>query len=123
MRGLSSACTAVPSASSRPRPAAAAATTASAGSASSTRCGVGPAPVARRTGPRAGARSLPGGEVMLARRLHSCPDPGRNLGFGSGRRHDLDVPTGPYDDLVAHLVRSTPLSPSEAARVVADVVG
>jgi hypothetical protein len=28
-----------------------------------------------------------------------------------------------HDDLVAHLVRSTPLSPSEAARVVAEVVG
>jgi hypothetical protein len=33
------------------------------------------------------------------------------------------VPAGPYDDLVAHLVRSTPLSPSEAARVVAEVLG
>ncbi len=29
---------------------------------------------------------------------------------------------GPLDDLVDHLVRSTPLSPSEAARVVAEVV-
>jgi hypothetical protein len=37
--------------------------------------------------------------------------------------HDLRVPTGPYDDLVAHLVRSTPLSPGEAARVVAEVMG
>jgi hypothetical protein len=33
------------------------------------------------------------------------------------------VPPGPYDDLVAHLVRSTPLSAGEAARVVAEVVG
>jgi len=33
------------------------------------------------------------------------------------------VPPGPYDDLVAHLVRSTPLSSGEAARVVAEVVG
>jgi hypothetical protein len=33
------------------------------------------------------------------------------------------VPAGPYDDLVAHLVRSTPLSAGEAARVIADVVG
>jgi len=33
------------------------------------------------------------------------------------------VPAGPYDDLIAHLVRSTPLSPSEASRVVAEVVG
>ncbi|WP_214403997.1 hypothetical protein [Pseudonocardia lacus] len=31
--------------------------------------------------------------------------------------------TGPYDDLVAHLVRSTPLSAGEAARVVAEVMG
>jgi hypothetical protein len=33
------------------------------------------------------------------------------------------VPAGQYDDLVAHLVRSTPLSAGEAARVIADVVG
>ncbi len=33
------------------------------------------------------------------------------------------MPAGPYDDLIAHLVRSTPLSPGEAARVVADVLG
>jgi hypothetical protein len=33
------------------------------------------------------------------------------------------VPASPYDDLVAHLVRSTPLTPSEAARVVAEVLG
>jgi hypothetical protein len=33
------------------------------------------------------------------------------------------VPAGPHDDLVAHLVRSTPLSPGEAARVVEEVVG
>ena len=33
------------------------------------------------------------------------------------------VSAGPYDDLVAHLARSTPLSPSEAARVVAEVLG
>jgi hypothetical protein len=33
------------------------------------------------------------------------------------------VPDGPHDDLVDHLVRSTPLSPSEAARVVAEIVG
>jgi polyhydroxyalkanoate synthesis regulator phasin len=29
---------------------------------------------------------------------------------------------GPYDDLVDHLVRSSPLSASEATRVVAEVV-
>ena len=33
------------------------------------------------------------------------------------------MPAGPYDDLVAHLVRSTPLNAGEAARVVAEVVG
>jgi hypothetical protein len=33
------------------------------------------------------------------------------------------VPAGPYDDLVAHLVRSTPLDAAEAARVVAEVIG
>lgn len=32
------------------------------------------------------------------------------------------MPAGPHDDLVAHLARSTPLSPSEAARVVAEVL-
>ncbi|MDN5748729.1 MAG: hypothetical protein L0H64_09505 [Pseudonocardia sp.] len=32
------------------------------------------------------------------------------------------MPAGPYDDLVAHLVRSTPLSGNEAARVVAEVL-
>jgi hypothetical protein len=33
------------------------------------------------------------------------------------------VPAGPYDDLIEHLVRSTPLSAGEAGRVVAEVVG
>jgi hypothetical protein len=33
------------------------------------------------------------------------------------------VPAGPYDDLIAHLVRSSPLDAAEAARVVADVLG
>ena len=33
------------------------------------------------------------------------------------------MPAGPYDDLVAHLVRSTPLNAGEAARVIAEVVG
>jgi hypothetical protein len=33
------------------------------------------------------------------------------------------VPAGPYDDLIAHLVRSTPLDAGEAARVVAEVLG
>lgn len=29
----------------------------------------------------------------------------------------------PHEDLVAHLTRTTPLSPGEAARVIADVLG
>lgn len=33
------------------------------------------------------------------------------------------MPPGPHDDLVDHLVRSTPLSTAEASRVVADVLG
>jgi hypothetical protein len=33
------------------------------------------------------------------------------------------VPAGPYDDLIAHLVRSSPLDAGEAARVVAEVLG
>jgi hypothetical protein len=33
------------------------------------------------------------------------------------------VPAGPYDDLIAYLVRSTPLDTGEAARVVAEVLG
>ncbi len=33
------------------------------------------------------------------------------------------MPDAHHDDLVAHLVRSTPLSASEASRVVAEVVG
>jgi len=32
------------------------------------------------------------------------------------------VPVVPHQDLVDHLTRSTPLSPSEASRVVAEVV-
>jgi hypothetical protein len=39
-----------------------------------------------------------------------------------GTALSLLVP-GPYDDLIAHLVRSTPLDAAEAARVVADVLG
>lgn len=33
------------------------------------------------------------------------------------------MPPGPHDDLVDHLVRSTPLSAGEARRVVAEVLG
>jgi hypothetical protein len=32
------------------------------------------------------------------------------------------VPAGPHDDLVDHLVRSTPLSENESRRVVAEVL-
>ncbi|MBC8092392.1 MAG: hypothetical protein H7Y15_10725 [Pseudonocardia sp.] len=32
------------------------------------------------------------------------------------------MPTGPYDDLVDHLARSTPLSQGESQRVVAEVL-
>ncbi len=38
------------------------------------------------------------------------------------RRFRGSISPVPHDDLVAHLVRSTPLSPSEAARVVAEVL-
>ena len=34
-----------------------------------------------------------------------------------------EMPGDAHDDLVAHLARSTPLSPSEATRVVAEIVG
>ncbi len=40
----------------------------------------------------------------------------------SGRGTLRRVPAGPHDDLVAHLVRSTPLSEGESRRVVAEVV-
>ncbi|MHA6793023.1 hypothetical protein ACVGVM_05785 [Pseudonocardia bannensis] len=33
------------------------------------------------------------------------------------------MPPGSHDELIAHLVRSTPLSAGEAARVVAEVLG
>ncbi|MDN5915879.1 MAG: hypothetical protein L0I76_12330 [Pseudonocardia sp.] len=41
--------------------------------------------------------------------------------FLDGRAHGGGVAS--HDELIAHLVRSTPLSPGEAARVVADVLG
>lgn len=54
---------------------------------------------------------------------HSCPGTGRKLANGGLSGHDRPVSPGPHDALVAHLVRSTPLSQGEAARVVADVLG
>ena len=56
--------------------------------------------------------------VAVAR---SCPDSGRNLAFAGKSGHHRDVPAP--DDLIDHLVRSTSLTPGEARRVVADVVG
>lgn len=50
-----------------------------------------------------------------------CPIPGRDLAFRRFSGSILGVP-GPYDDLVDHLVRSSPLSASEAERVVAEVL-
>jgi hypothetical protein len=54
-----------------------------------------------------------------------CPFAGRNLANGRlGGPVSVLVPNnGPrYEDLVAHLGRTSPLSPGEAARVVADVL-
>lgn len=51
------------------------------------------------------------------------PDIGHGFaGPGVERAPSSLVPAGPYDDLVAHLVGSTPLSENESRRVVADVV-
>ena len=49
-----------------------------------------------------------------------CPIPGKVVALVGLARHHRGVPAD--DDLVAHLVRSTPLTPSEASRVVAEVV-
>ena len=54
----------------------------------------------------------------------SCPISGRKFELVGVRRAVSSlVPAGPYDDLIAHLVRSTPLDAGEAARVVAEVLG
>jgi hypothetical protein len=53
--------------------------------------------------------------------LPSCPVPGRKLAFRAALGHHSAVPVP--EDLVEHLVRSTPLTPGEARRVVAEVVG
>lgn len=52
-----------------------------------------------------------------------CPKSGKELASSAFWGQYLPVPAGPYDDLVDHLTRSTPLSTSEAERVVAEVVG
>jgi hypothetical protein len=52
------------------------------------------------------------------------PDIGQEIWhLGSCPAPSAPVPPGPHDDLIAHLVRSTPLDAGEAARVVAEVVG
>lgn len=55
----------------------------------------------------------------------SCPISGRNLAFPGCRRDPAGVPgVGQgHDELVTHLARTSPLSPGEAARVVAEVLG
>jgi len=47
------------------------------------------------------------------------------LHFCAPVRHAADVPGAEqvHDELVAHLTRTSPLSPGEAARVVAEVLG
>jgi hypothetical protein len=49
-----------------------------------------------------------------------CPLSGNEVVFRRQSGHHRGVPAD--DDLITHLVRSTSLSPSEAVRVVADVV-
>jgi hypothetical protein len=55
----------------------------------------------------------------------SCPIPGRNLAFPGCRRDPAGVLSAGqgHDELVTHLTRTSPLSPGEAARVVAEVLG
>ena len=59
----------------------------------------------------------------LIRSEQFLPDFGQELAICPARGHHRPVPVGVHDDLVAHLARSTPLSPGEAARVVAEVLG
>jgi hypothetical protein len=59
---------------------------------------------------------LPNGDNAI----RFCPISGKKVAFCRHLVHYRGVPV--EDDLVAHLVRSTPLSPNEAARVVAEVV-
>ena len=52
------------------------------------------------------------------------PDTGQEFGISLLVQGTIaSVPAAPHDDLVAHLARTTPLSPGEAARVVAEVMG
>ncbi len=62
---------------------------------------------------------------MWSESRNVCPISGRNFGFGG--RPDLGstlVPSSPHphEDLLAHLTRTSPLGPREAARVVAEVL-
>lgn len=61
--------------------------------------------------------------VAATRNAHFCPIPGRNLVRRRRRPARSGLVSGhAYDDLVAHLCRTSPLTPGEAARVVADVL-
>jgi hypothetical protein len=53
----------------------------------------------------------------------SLPFFGQEFGILGCAGHDLPVSVGAHEDLVDHLARSTPLSTSEATRVVAEIVG
>ncbi len=50
------------------------------------------------------------------------PEIGQELAFRAAIGHSRRVLPRPHADLVAHLVRSTPLSEGEADRVVAEVL-
>jgi hypothetical protein len=50
------------------------------------------------------------------------PDSGQELAFLGRMVHPRQVIPRPHGDLVAHLVRSTPLTEGEADRVVAEVL-
>jgi len=52
----------------------------------------------------------------------SCPNSGRKSEFCGLARHNVSGAADLYDELIDHLTGSTPLSPGEASRVVADVL-
>lgn len=64
------------------------------------------------------------GTSRSAHELNRPPVPvfGQEFGVRPVDRHHSPVPAGPHDELVDHLVRSSPLSASEASRVVAEVL-
>jgi len=56
---------------------------------------------------------------------HACPIPGRFLALPTPSlqyQRVLEVRTPVHDDLIDHLVRTTPLQRGEAARIVLDVL-